>query len=29
MDICIGQSKLSVQMKYLGFLWRVLRQLVW
>jgi len=29
MDICIGQSKLSVQMRYLGFLWRVLRQLVW
>src|ERR1700730_16655949 len=29
MDICMGQSKLSVQMKYLGFLWRVLRQLVW
>src|SRR5204862_4165526 len=29
MDICIGQSKLSVQMKYLGFLWRVLRRLVW
>src|SRR5207302_94103 len=29
MDICIGQSKLSVQMKYLGLLWRVLRQLVW
>src|SRR3989440_2462019 len=29
MDIYIGQSKLSVQMKYLGFLWRVLRRLVW
>src|SRR5437763_3639972 len=29
MDICIGQSKLSVQMKYLGFLWRVLRRLDW
>jgi len=29
MDIYIGQSKLSVLMKYLGFLWRVLRKLVW
>src|SRR5207248_6409195 len=29
MDICIGKSKLSVKMKYLGFLWRVLRQMVW
>src|SRR4030095_2108676 len=29
MDIYIGQSKLPVPMKYLGFLWRVLRRLVW
>ena len=29
MDIYIGQSKLSVKMKYLGFAWRVLRRLVW
>src|SRR5205807_1092400 len=29
MDICIGQSKLWAEMKYLGFVWRVLRRLVW
>src|SRR4026207_277699 len=29
MDIYIGQSKLSMKMKYLGFAWRVLRRLVW
>ena len=29
MDIYIGQSKLSAKMKYLGFIWRVLRRLVW
>jgi len=29
MDICIRQSKLSAKMKYLGFVWRVLRRLVW
>src|SRR5215467_5786976 len=29
MDIYIEQSKLSVEMKYLGFIWRVLRRLVW
>src|SRR5437773_10513022 len=29
MDIYIRQSKLSVKMKYLGFIWRVLRRLVW
>ena len=29
MDIYIRQSKLSVKMKYLGFVWRVLRRLVW
>src|SRR6202171_6731846 len=29
MDICIGQSKLWAEMKYLRFVWRVLRCLVW
>src|SRR5437016_2839644 len=29
MDICIGQSKLWAEMKYLRFVWRVLRRLVW
>ncbi len=29
MDIYIRQSKLSAKMKYLGFVWRVLRRLVW
>ena len=29
MDICIGQSKLWAEMKYLGFVWRVSRCLVW
>ena len=29
MDISIRQSKLSATMKYLGFIWRVSRRLVW
>ena len=29
MDICARQSKLSVEMKYLRFIWRVVRRLVW
>jgi membrane protein len=29
MDICIRQSKLWAEMKYLRFVWRVLRRLVW
>src|ERR1700720_2146879 len=29
MDICIRQSKLWAEMKYLGIVWRVLRRLVW
>src|SRR5438128_12291384 len=29
MDICIGQSKRWAEMKYLRFVWRVLRRLVW
>jgi membrane protein len=29
MDICVRQSKLSVEMKYLRFTWRVVRRLVW
>ncbi len=29
MDICGRQSKLWAQMKYLGFIWRVSRRLVW
>src|SRR5437588_5727009 len=29
MDICIEQSKLWAEMKYLRFVWRVLRRLVW
>src|SRR6058998_4344982 len=29
MDICIGQSKLERRMKYIGFIWRVARRLVW
>ncbi len=29
MDICVRQSKLSPEMKYLGFIWRVSRRLVW
>jgi membrane protein len=29
MDICAPQSKLSVEMKYLRFIWRVVRRLVW
>jgi membrane protein len=29
MDICAQQSKLSVEMKYLRFIWRVGRRLVW
>ena len=29
MDICARQSKLSPEMKYLRFIWRVVRRLVW
>jgi membrane protein len=29
MDICARQSKLSREMKYLRFIWRVLRRMVW
>src|SRR6267378_7616268 len=29
MDICIGQSKLWAEMKYLRFVWRIFRRLVW
>jgi membrane protein len=29
MDICARQSKLSMEMKYLRFIWRVVRRLVW
>jgi membrane protein len=29
MDICARQSKLSAEMKYLRFIWRVVRRLVW
>jgi membrane protein len=29
MDICVRQSKLSPEMKYLRFIWRVGRRLVW
>jgi membrane protein len=29
MDICTRQSKLSREMKYLRFIWRVLRRMVW
>lgn len=29
MDICTRQSKLSLEMKYLRFIWRVLRRMVW
>jgi membrane protein len=29
MDICIRQSKLSPEMKYLRFIWRVVRRMVW
>jgi membrane protein len=29
MDICARQSKLLPEMKYLGFIWRVTRRLVW
>jgi membrane protein len=29
MDICIRQSKLSPEMKYLRFIWRVARRMVW
>ena len=29
MDICARQSKVSAEMKYLRFIWRVVRRLVW
>jgi membrane protein len=29
MDICVRQSKLSPGMRYLGFIWRVWRRMVW
>jgi membrane protein len=29
MDICAWQSKLSPEMKYLRFIWRVIRRMVW
>jgi membrane protein len=29
MDICARQSKLSREMKYLRFIWRVLRRMIW
>src|SRR5438094_5845292 len=29
MDNCVWQSKLWTEMKYLGFIWRVSRRLVW
>lgn len=29
MDICVPQSKLSPGMRYLGFIWRVWRRMIW